>query len=160
MPEFDRLDSDIEWIDLSFVKRQRTPEWAIQVDIRCHLLIMSLRYTNNHLESLGVSRSHVAIHNWVHKAELQPVSTVTEEQIAVDEKMIRINGDDHWLYGAIDPKTNEVIHLSLFPATTNRRRGGFWTSFITSVGSMTPSFSSTVRTISGLSSTKTGTDSN
>ena len=69
---------------------------------------------------MGVSRSHVAIHDWVHKAELQPVSTVTEEQIAVDEKMIRINGDDHWLYGAIDPKTNEIIHLSLFPTTTKQ----------------------------------------
>ena len=53
---------------------------------------------------LGSRSEHVAIHEWVHKAELQPVSTVTEDQIAVDEKVIRINGDDHWLYGAIDPK--------------------------------------------------------
>ena len=36
MPEFDRLNGCIEWIDLSFVERQRTPEWAIQMGIRCH----------------------------------------------------------------------------------------------------------------------------
>ena len=79
MTEFDRLSGGIEWIDLSFVKRWRTPEWAIQVGIRCHLAGMSLRDTSQHLERLGVSRSHVAIHDWVHKAELQPVSTVTED---------------------------------------------------------------------------------
>ena len=70
MTEFDRLSGGIEWIDLSFVKRWRTPEWAIQVGIRCHLSGMSLRDTSKYLESLGVSRSHVAIHDWVHKAEL------------------------------------------------------------------------------------------
>jgi hypothetical protein len=31
MAEFDRLNGCIEWIDLSFVERTRTPEWAIQV---------------------------------------------------------------------------------------------------------------------------------
>jgi len=31
MPDFDRLSGDIEWIDLSFVERQRTPDWAIHV---------------------------------------------------------------------------------------------------------------------------------
>ena len=66
---------------------------------------MSLRDASQHLETLGVDRSHVAIHDWVHKADLQPISTVIEDQIAVDEKMIRVNGDEYWLYGAIDPET-------------------------------------------------------
>ena len=95
MAKTERLDSDIAWIDLSFVERKRTPKWAIQVGIRCHLAGMSLRDASQHLESLGIDRSHVAIHEWVHKAELQPISTVTGDQIAVDEKVIRINGDDH-----------------------------------------------------------------
>ena len=47
---------------------------------------MSLLDTSQYLESLGVNRSHIAIHDWVHKAELQPVSTVTEEQIVTDSK--------------------------------------------------------------------------
>jgi len=68
--------------------------------------------------NVGVDRSHVTIHDWVHSAELQPISTVTENGIAVDEKTIRVNGDDHWPYGAVDLETDEIIHLSLFPATT------------------------------------------
>jgi len=42
---------------------------------------------------------HVAIHNWVHKADLQPISTVSADQLAVDEKMIRLHGQQFWLYG-------------------------------------------------------------
>ena len=120
MPEIERLTDSIAWIDLSFVERRRTPEWAIQVGIRCHLAGMSLRDASQHLEILGVDRSHVAIHDWVHKAELQPISTVTEDQIAVDEKMIRLHGDEYWLYGAVDPVTNDIIHVSLFSSTTKQ----------------------------------------
>ena len=120
MAEFDRLDGCIEWIDLSFVERDRTPEWAIQVGIRCHLGGMSLRDASQFLDELGVHRSHVAIHDWVQKADLQPASTVTADQLAVDEKVIRINGNDYWLYGAVDPETNEILHLRLFSATTKQ----------------------------------------
>jgi hypothetical protein len=38
--KFDRLNGRIAWIDVLFVERQRTPEWAIQVGIRCHLAVM------------------------------------------------------------------------------------------------------------------------
>ena len=127
MPEIERLTDSIAWIDLSFMERRRTPEWAIQVGIRCHLAGMSLRDASQHLETLGVDRSHVAIHDWVHKAELQPISTVTEDQIAVDEKMIRLHGDEYWLYGAVDPVTNEIIHVSLFSSTTKQTTRWFLT---------------------------------
>jgi len=43
------------------------------------------------------------IHNWVHKADLQPISTVSEDQLAVDEKIFRLHGQRFWLYGAVDP---------------------------------------------------------
>jgi transposase-like protein len=92
MPKIERLSESIAWIDLSFVERQRTPDWAIQVGIRCHLAGMSLRNVSNFLDELGVDRSHVAIHDWVHKADLQPISTVTSDQLAVDEKMIHLHG--------------------------------------------------------------------
>lgn len=42
MPEIEYLDCSIAWIDLSFVKHKRTPEWAIQVGIRRHLAGISL----------------------------------------------------------------------------------------------------------------------
>ncbi len=92
MAEIERLSEGIAWIDLSFVERDRTPRWAIEEGIRCHLTGMSLREVSKFLEQYGIKRSHVAIHNWVHKADLQPISTVSEDQLAVDEKMIRLHG--------------------------------------------------------------------
>ena len=120
MLDLERLSDSITWIDLSFVERRRTPDRAIQVGIRCHLAGMSLRDASQFLDELGVQRSHVAVHEWVHKANLQPISTVTADQLAVDEKMIHLNGQDHWLYGAVDPQTNEILHVSLFPTTTKQ----------------------------------------
>ena len=84
MPEFDRLNGCIEWIDLPFVERQRTPEWGIHVGIRCHLAGISMRNASQFLDELRVQRSYVAIHNWVHKADLQPISTVSADQLAVE----------------------------------------------------------------------------
>ena len=129
MSEFDSLGGCVEWIDLSFVERTRTPEWAILVGIRFHLASMSTRDASKFLEELAVKRSHVAIHNWVHKADLRPVSTVSTDQLAVDEKVIRVNGDDYWLYGAVDPEANEIQHFRLFPMITKQTTRWFLTEF-------------------------------
>jgi len=67
MPKIERLSDAITWIDLSFVERLRTPDWAIYEAIRCHIAGMSLRDVSNHLEMWGISRSHVAVHNWATK---------------------------------------------------------------------------------------------
>jgi transposase-like protein len=63
----------------------------------------------------------------VHKADLQPISTVTADQLAVDEKLIRINGDDYWLYGAVDPETNKILQFRLSPTTTKQTTRWFLT---------------------------------
>ena len=34
------------------------------------------------------------------------------------ETVIRINGEQYWLYAAADPQTNDLLHLRLFSATT------------------------------------------
>ena len=86
MPEFDRLSGCIEWIDLSLVERRRTPEWAIQVGVRYNIAGMSTRDASQFLGELSVQRSHVAIHNWAHKADLQPVSTVSADQFTLTRK--------------------------------------------------------------------------
>ena len=49
------------------------------------------------------------------------------DQLAVDEKVIRINGDDYWLYGAVDPETNEILHFRLFPTVTKQTTRWFLT---------------------------------
>ena len=120
MAEFDRLSGDFGWIDLDFVERERTPRQAIEVGIQLHLAGLSLSNTKQRLETLGVERSRTAIHNWVQKADLQPTSDGAPNQIAVDETMIRINDERHWLYAAVDPNTNEFLHVRLFQTRTTQ----------------------------------------
>jgi putative transposase len=117
MLDHDRLSDATEWIDLEFVERERTPRPAIKVGIQLHLAGLSLSNTKQHLETLGVKRSRTAIHDWVRKADLQPVSETTPNHIAVDETVIQVNGQRHWLYAAVDPTTNEILHARLFPTT-------------------------------------------
>lgn len=52
---------------------------------------------------------------------------MSADQLAIDEKAIRINGDDYWLYGAFDPETNEILHFGLFPATAKQMTRWFLT---------------------------------
>jgi len=40
------------------------------------------------------------------------------DQSEVDEKLIRLHGEKHWLYDAVAPQTNEILHVGLFPTTT------------------------------------------
>jgi putative transposase len=120
MAEFDRLGGGIEWIDLEFVERERTPRQAIEVGIQLHLAGLSLSNTKQRLEKLGVKRSRTAIHNWVQKADLQPTSDEAPNQIAVDETVIRINDERYWLYAAVDPETNKFLHARLFQTRTTQ----------------------------------------
>ena len=158
MAEIERLSEDIAWIDLSFVERDRTPRWAIEEGIRCHLTGMSLREVSKFLEQYGIDRSHVAIHNWVHKADLQPISTVSEDQLAVDEKMIRVHGQKFWLYGAVDPFTNEILHVSLYPTTNKQTTRWFLTELHRRYQLDGLNFSSMTQTISDQFSLKTAID--
>ena len=118
MAEFDRLSRDTEWIDLSFVERERTPRAVIEKGIRHHLAGLSLSNTVTLLEDLGVERSRVAIHNWVQKADLQPAGGESPDHVAVDQKAIHINDEQYWLYAAVDPATNRILHSRLFPTYT------------------------------------------
>lgn len=52
---------------------------------------------------------------------------MSADQLTVGEKVIRINGDDYWLYGAVDSETNEILHLRLFPTTTKQTTRRFLT---------------------------------
>jgi len=120
MPELNRLSGGSEWIDLAFVERERTPEQIIEVGIQLHLAGLSLSNTKQYLEKLGVQRSRTAIHDWVQKADLQPTGDDAVNQIAVDETVIQINNERHWLYAAVDPQTNEFLHVRLFQTRTTQ----------------------------------------
>ena len=72
MPEISRLNVNSDWINLDFVERERTPEQAMKLGIQMHVAGLSLSNTTSVLESMGVKRSRKAVHDWVHKADLQP----------------------------------------------------------------------------------------
>jgi len=118
MPEISRLSVNSDWIDLDFVERERTPEQAMKLGIQMHVAGLSLSNTIAVLEELGVERSRKAVHDWVHKADLQPDEGRNPDHIAIDETVIQINDKKFWLYAAVDPANNHLLHVRLFHSTT------------------------------------------
>ena len=78
----------------------------------------SLSNTIRELEKFGVKRSRKAVHDWVQKADLQPADGASPDHIALDEPVIRINGQQFWLHAAVDSDTNEFPHIRLYTTTT------------------------------------------
>ena len=119
MPENDRLDGCLDEIDLDFVEREATPRLLMKLGIQLHLAGLSLSATILFLEVFGVERVRSTVHDWVHKADLQPKDGQHPGHVAVDETVIRLNDDQYWPYAAVDPETNELLHTKLEP-TTNK----------------------------------------
>ena len=109
-----------------FVLFPHLPRWVVELGARYHLAVVSLYDVNKLLEEYGIDRTHVTIRNWVHKADLQPTSAVSEEHLTVD------------------PYTNEIRHVSLYPTATKRTTRWFLTGAISSI---TLNFSSMTQTI-------------
>ena len=118
MPKNARLDGCLDQIDLDFVEREATPRLLMKLSIQLHLAGLSLSNTVSILEVFGVERARSTVHNWVHKADLQPEDGRAPDHIAVDETVIQLNEETYWLYAAVDPETNELLHTKLEPTTT------------------------------------------
>ncbi|SFS91759.1 IS6 family transposase [Halostagnicola kamekurae] len=118
MAKIARLSSCSDWIELDFVERERIPRRLMKLGIRLHLGGLSFSNTISELEKFGVKRSRKAVHDWVQKANLQPARNASPDHVELDETVIRINGQQFWLYAAVDPETNEFLHLQLFTTTT------------------------------------------
>ena len=54
------------------------------------------------------------------KAELQPTSDATPDHIATDETVIQVGDERRWLYAAVNPETNEFLHVRLFSTRATR----------------------------------------
>ena len=115
MPEFDRLGGSSIDIQLDFVEREQTPRELMQLSIQLQLRGLSLSDTVSVLESFGVERARSTVHNWVQKADLQPASGKQPDHVALDETVIQLDNQRYWLYAAVDPETNEFLHVRLFP---------------------------------------------
>ena len=119
MPENDRLSGCLDEINLDFVEREATPRLLMKLSIQLHLAGLSLSNTVSFLEVFGVERVRSTVHNWVHKADLQPESGRSPNHVAVDETVIRLDDEQYWLYAAVDPETNDLLHTQLEPTTNN-----------------------------------------
>ena len=118
IPENARISGCNGWLELDFVERERTPRRLMKLGIRLHLAELSVSNTVLELENFGVYRSRKAVHDWIQKADLQPVSGDCPDHVALDEPVIRINDEQYWLYTAVDPETNRNLHSQPFPART------------------------------------------
>ncbi|ELZ33143.1 IS6 family transposase [Halorubrum tebenquichense] len=115
MPEIARLNGGSDCFELDFVEREATPEPAMKLGIRLHLAGLSLSDTVSILDRLGVDRCRTTVHNWVQKADLQPRRGANPDHVAVDETVIQLNDRRYWLYAAVDPATNRLLHIKLSP---------------------------------------------
>jgi putative transposase len=118
MPENASLSGNLDQFDLEFVEREATPRLLMKLSIQLHLAGLSLSNTVSVLEIFGVQRARSTVHNWVHKADLQPEDGQSPDHVAVDETVIQLNDERYWLYAAVDPETNKLLHTKLKPTTT------------------------------------------
>jgi transposase-like protein len=125
MPEFSRLTPSSSDIQLEFVEREQTPRELMRLSIHLHLAGLSLSDTVHVLERFGVDRARSTVHNWVQKAELQPEDGKSPDHVAVDETVIQLTDDRYWLFAAVDPETNEFLHVRLFPTRNTGLTGIF-----------------------------------
>ncbi len=117
----------------------------MKLGIQLHLAGLSLLNTVSILDVFGVSRARSTINNWVHKAELQPESGRTPDHVAVDETVIRLDDERYWLYAAVDPESNELLHTKLDPTRNTALALASPPNSVRSTTSMTPRFSSTAQ---------------
>src|SRR6056297_2651866 len=91
----------------------------MKLSIQLHLAGLSLSNTVSFLDVFGVQRARSTVHNWVHKADLQPQDGRQPDHVAVDETVIQLNDERYWLYAAVDPDSNELLHTKLEPTRNN-----------------------------------------
>lgn len=115
MSESSRLKPPSTDIQLGFVEREQTPRELMRLSIHLHFTDFSLSDTIRVLEIFGVSRVRSTVHNWVQKAELQPEGGKSPDHVTLDETVIPFTDERYWLFAAVDPATNEFLHVRLFP---------------------------------------------
>ena len=115
MAEFDRLGETTDWIDLSFVERERTSREIIEKRIRYHLARLSLSNTVVLLDDLASNAVASLCTTGRRRLIFSRQAVDDPDHVAVDQKAIRVNGQQYWLYAAVDPATNRFLHVRLFP---------------------------------------------
>jgi len=118
MPKIARLNGCFDAIELDFVEREATPKNLMKLALQLHLSGLSLSNTVSILDELGVSRARSTVHNWVQKSDLEPEAGRDPDMIALDETVVKVDGERFWLYAAVEPETNVILHVSLYSTRT------------------------------------------
>jgi transposase-like protein len=115
MPEIARHTGGDDAIQLGFVERIYTPIGLMEYAIELHLNGLSLSDTALALERFGIDRAKSTIHNWVQKSDLEPREGLSPDNVELDETVIKVKGERFWLDGAVNPETNQILHIRLYP---------------------------------------------
>ena len=75
----------------------------------------------------GVERVRSTVHNWVHKADLQPEFGRSPNHVTVDETVIQFDDEQYWLYAAVAPDSDDRLHTELEPTRNNMFADRFFT---------------------------------
>ena len=90
----------------------------MKIAIQLHLAGLSLSNTVSFLENFGVARCRSTVHSWAKKADFEPRDTREPTKIAMDETVVKIDGESHCLIGTVDPESNVILHVVVNPART------------------------------------------
>jgi putative transposase len=110
------LRETLETANLQCWERERTATPVRAFAVRLHATGCSLRETQAILRLLGVERSHQAIFQWVHRVadSVPDPPSAQPTRVAVDETAVKIDGEQSWLYAAIDLETKLLLDVALF----------------------------------------------
>ena len=104
-------------MDSSSIKRIRTSPSIIAYSLYLYFNSRSYRFASKSLEPI-VKRTHVSIWKWVQRySELADKFVIGKQRIKeifVDETLVKINGQDYWLWLAYEPNLHVCLmfHLS------------------------------------------------
>jgi putative transposase len=98
------------------MKRNRTCPAVIAYGLYLYFSSRSYRCASKCLESL-VKRSHVAIWKWIQKysgcADIFQTNKRAVKEIFVDETLLKIDGQDYWLWIAYEPHLSVCLAMHL-----------------------------------------------
>ena len=104
--------------ELKIFERNKVPLEIKILGIAIYVQTSSVRRTAKILSELH-SVSHNAVHKWIKKfKERLPIITEKKRRklIAIDETVVKANGEKYYVYAAIDVERNELILMRVYPS--------------------------------------------
>lgn len=118
MAEITHLIGPSDASQSDFVDRIHTPKFATGLGIKLHLTGLSLAKAVSVPAGVGVARCRSTVHYWVKQADLKQRTGRSPDKIALDETVVKVDGESHWLFAAVDPDTKVILHVGPDAART------------------------------------------